>query len=72
MSTNTTLKVFPVGTQVKLTDDIFGTIDKVIINYGDVITYCVSWWNGRSISSETFFPEQFTVEGDPRQKIGFA
>jgi hypothetical protein len=62
----------PVGTKVKLEDDIFGTIIGINISYNNSITYEVGWWNGRSYSKDTFLPHQLVITSDEKMRIGFA
>jgi uncharacterized protein YodC (DUF2158 family) len=53
MSKNS-LEFYSIGTKVKLTDDVYGTIVGVNIGYNNSISYQCGWWNGRSYATETF------------------
>lgn len=61
-----------IGTKVRLTDDVDGTIVAINISGDNNITYKCGWWNGRSYSTEYFSPSEITVTTTEKFKIGFA
>lgn len=71
MSKDTTVFISPAGTKVKLHDDIFGVINKVIVTYENNVFYEISWWNGRSKNTEVFHSTEVEETEDVRTKIGF-
>lgn len=71
MSKDKNVFVIPVGTKVKLHDDIFGTVTKIVISYDNSVFYEVCWWNGRSKTIETFHSTEVENVDDVRTKIGF-
>ncbi len=60
-----------IGTKVRLTDDVYGTIVAINISGDNSITYKCGWWNGRSYSTEYFSPSEITVTIAEKFKIGF-
>lgn len=71
MSKNT-LEFYSVGTKVKLTDDVYGTIIGVNISSNQNISYECGWWNGRSYSTQTFNASDIeAVVTTEKTKIGF-
>lgn len=71
MSKNS-LELYKVGSQVKLADDVFGSIVGVIIRGNNNITYECGWWNGRSYSTQHFTVDEIEVTVSEKTKIGFA
>jgi uncharacterized protein YodC (DUF2158 family) len=72
MSKNT-LEFYNVGTKVKLTDDVHGTIIGVSIGPNHSISYQCGWWNGRSYTTETFNASDIeAIVTTEKTKIGFA
>jgi uncharacterized protein YodC (DUF2158 family) len=66
------VEIYPVGTKVKLEEDVFGTITRVSIFSNDYITYECGWWNSRSYSSQSFTKDEIeAVLTTSKQKIGF-
>ncbi len=71
MSKNT-LEFYSVGTKVKLTDDVYGTIICISINPNNAITYKCGWWSGRSYCTETFNSSDIeAVVTTEKTRIGF-
>jgi len=60
-----------IGTKVKLTDDVYGTVVGINISGENNITYKCGWWNGRSYSTEYFSPSEIEVMVAEKFKIGF-
>jgi len=71
MSKNT-IELNPIGTKVKLAEDVIGTIIGIHISGNQSINYEVGWWNGRSYNKETFSSFELTVTTDEKIRIGFA
>lgn len=67
-----TLELNKIGSKVKLTDDVYGTIIAINISGDNTITYKCGWWNGRSYSTECFSPAEIEVTTVEKFKIGFA
>lgn len=61
-----------IGSKVKLTDDVYGTIVGINISGENTITYKCGWWNGRSYSTEYFSSSEIEVMVTEKFKIGFA
>lgn len=66
-----TIELNKIGSQVKLTDDVYGTIISINIAGDNCISYRCGWWNGRSYSTEYFSPSEITVTTAEKFKIGF-
>jgi len=60
-----------IGSKVKLTDDVYGTIVGINISGENTVTYKCGWWNGRSYSTESFSPSEIEVMVAEKFKIGF-
>lgn len=60
-----------IGSKVKLTDDVYGTIVEINIFGENTISYKCGWWNGRSYSAENFYPNEIEVMAPEIFKIGF-
>ena len=60
-----------IGSKVKLTDDVYGTIVGINISGENTVTYKCGWWNGRSYSTENFSPSEIEVMVPEKFKIGF-
>ena len=71
MSKNS-LELYKIGSKVKLTDDVYGTIVSATISADNSISYKCGWWNGRSYSTEYFSPNELEVAVVEKTKIGFA
>lgn len=71
MSKNT-LELYRIGSKVKLTDDVFGTITCIHINGNNDVSYECGWWNGRSYSTQNFHTNEIEVTSVEKIKIGFA
>ena len=70
MSKNS-LELYKIGSKVKLTDDVFGTIISINIRSDNAITYECGWWNGRSYSTQQFSPSELEVTVAEKTRIGF-
>jgi uncharacterized protein YodC (DUF2158 family) len=70
MSKNS-LELYKIGSKVKLTDDVYGTIVSATISADNSISYKCGWWNGRSYSTEHFTPNELEVTVVEKTKIGF-
>ena len=68
-----TINVIPVGSKVVLTEDVIGTVESVTIYSEDYILYNCSWWNGRSLDTQTFRANNIDIVpvGEERLSIGF-
>jgi uncharacterized protein YodC (DUF2158 family) len=71
MSKNT-LDVYGIGSQVKLTNDVFGVITGITIRGDNHVTYECGWWNGRSYDSRSFTAKEIEVTIAEKSRIGFA
>jgi uncharacterized protein YodC (DUF2158 family) len=71
MSKNT-IDVYKVGSQVKLTNDVYGVITSISIHGDNHVTYECGWWNGRSYDTKWFHDSEFEVTIAEKNKIGFA
>ena len=66
------LEFYNIGTKVKLTDDVHGSIICVSIGPNHSITYKCGWWNGRSYCTEIFNASDIeTVVTTEKTRIGF-
>ena len=70
MSKNS-LELYKIGSKIKLTDDVYGTIVSATISADNSISYKCGWWNGRSYSTEHFAPNELEVTVVEKTKIGF-
>jgi hypothetical protein len=71
MSKNS-LEFYNIGTRVKLTDDVYGTIICVSIGPNHAITYKCGWWSGRSYCTEIFNSSDIeAVVTTEKTRIGF-
>lgn len=71
MSKNT-LEFYNIGTKVKLTDDVYGTIITVSIGPNHSISYKCGWWSGRTYFIETFNSSDIeAVVTTEKIRIGF-
>jgi hypothetical protein len=70
MSKNS-LEVYKIGSKVKLTDDVYGTIVSATICADNSVSYKCGWWNGRSYTTEYFSPNEIEVTVVEKYKIGF-
>ena len=64
------ISIVPVGTEVELQPDIFGTVLSVTITNANPI-YEIGWWNSRSYTKEHFYANQFTAKDNKKTQIGF-
>lgn len=71
MSKNS-IELNPIGTKVRLEEDVIGTIIGIHVSQNNSITYDVGWWNGRSYSKDSFISSQLIVTTDEKIRIGFA
>jgi len=65
------LEVYNIGSRVKLTDDVYGTIVGINIRGDNYISYDCSWWNGRSYDCKTFHSNEIEVSLSEKTRIGF-
>lgn len=65
------LEVYKIGSKVKLTDDVFGTITCIHINGNNDVSYECGWWNGRSYSTQNFHASEVEVTLVDKTRIGF-
>lgn len=70
--TKNTIDVYKIGSQVKLTNDVYGVITGISIRGDHHVTYECGWWNGRSYDAKWFHPSEFEVTLVEKNKIGFA
>ena len=70
MSKNS-LELYKIGSKVKLTDDVHGTIVSATISGDNNISYKCGWWNGRTYSTEYFSPNEIEATIVEKMKIGF-
>lgn len=70
--TKNTMDVYKVGSQVKLTNDVYGVITGISIRGDNYVTYECGWWNGRSYDTKWFHDSEFEVTAAEKNKIGFA
>lgn len=70
MSKNS-IEVYKIGSKVKLTDDVYGTIVSATIGADNSVSYKCGWWNGRSYTTEYFSPNEIEVTVVEKYKIGF-
>jgi uncharacterized protein YodC (DUF2158 family) len=66
------LELYKIGSKVKLTEDVYGTIVSIHITGDNHITYECGWWNSRSYSTENFSSNEIEVTVAEKTKIGFA
>ena len=72
MTKNNTIDVYKIGSQVKLTDDVFGTIVSICLNGDYNVTYECGWWNGRSYDTKWFHSNEIVVTDEGKTRIGFS
>jgi hypothetical protein len=65
------LELYKIGSRVKLTDDVYGTIEEINIFGDNSVSYKCGWWNGRSYCAEHFAPNAIEVVMPEKFKIGF-
>ena len=67
------LEVLSIGTQVKLSEDVFGIVIGINIKENNTVYYDVGWWNGSSYTEQLFQSSQVESHGLPAklQQIGF-
>ena len=70
MSKNS-LELYKIGSRVKLTDDVFGTIISINIRADNAVAYECGWWNGRSYSTQQFSSSELEVTVAEKTRIGF-
>jgi uncharacterized protein YodC (DUF2158 family) len=66
------LELYKIGSRVKLTDDVFGTIISITIHGDNNVTYECGWWNSRSYSTQSFASNEIEVTLADKMRIGFA
>lgn len=70
MSKNS-LELYKIGSKVKLTEDVFGTVVGINIRADNCVTYECGWWNGRSYSTQNFSASELEVTVAEKTRIGF-
>lgn len=70
MSKNS-IDLYKIGSKVKLTDDVDGTIVGINIFGDNSVNYKCAWWNGRSYSTENFASNEIEILSSEKMKIGF-
>ena len=65
------LEVYNIGSRVKLTSDVDGTIVGVCIRGDNYVTYECGWWNGRSYDTKWFHVSEIEISLGEKTKIGF-
>lgn len=65
------LELYKIGSKVKLTDDVHGTITGISIHGDNHVTYECAWWNGRSHDSKYFHSSEIEVTLSEKTRIGF-
>lgn len=53
----------PLGTKVKIGDDIPATITGVMFRINDAVSYEVTWWENRAHKTEWLYPSEVTTDG---------
>lgn len=71
MKKTESMELNPIGSKVKLEDDVIGTVIGINISQNNSVSYEVGWWNGRSYSKDNFLPHQLVVTTDEKMRIGF-
>ena len=66
------LELYKIGSKVKLTDDVYGTIVSIHISGNDNVEYECGWWNGRSYSTQSFSSNEIEVTVAEKTQIGFS
>jgi len=67
------IHIIPPNTTVKILDDIDGIINEVLIKPNQLVSYNVSWWDGRTRKSEWLYEHELHYDVPPeRTIIGFA
>jgi len=70
MSKNT-LELYKVGSKVKLTKDLYGSIVSIHISGDNNVTYECGWWDGNSYSLHNFSSNDIELTTLEKTKIGF-
>ena len=70
--TKSSLDVYRIGSRVKLTDDVDGTITGINICANNIVIYECGWWNGRSYTKDHFNSDQIEATVADKVRIGFA
>lgn len=71
MKKTESIELNPIGSKVKLEDDVIGTVVGINISHNNSVSYQVGWWNGRSYSKDNFLPHQLVITTDEKMRIGF-
>jgi hypothetical protein len=66
------LELYKIGSKVKLTDDVYGTIVGIHISGDNNVEYECGWWNSRSYSTQSFSANEIEVTVAEKTKIGFS
>jgi hypothetical protein len=66
------IELYKIGSRVKLTDDVYGTIISINIGSDNHIKYECGWWSSRSYSTQSFSANEIEVTVAEKTRIGFA
>ena len=67
------MQVYPVGTEVLISDEVSATIVTVAIHSGNYVQYECAWWSGGSRTREWFHETEIQIDKkDKTLKIGFS
>lgn len=65
------IELYKIGSKVKLTEDVYGTIVSINIGADNHVTYECGWWNSRSYSTQPFSANEIEVTVAEKMRIGF-
>jgi hypothetical protein len=65
------LELYKIGSRVKLTKDLYGSIVGIHINGDNNIVYECGWWDGNSYSLHNFSSNEIELNDGEKTKIGF-
>jgi len=68
MSKNS-LELYKIGSKVKLTKDLYGTIVSIHISGDNNVTYECGWWDGNSYSSHNFASGEIEVSTSEKLRL---
>lgn len=66
------IEIYKVGSKVKLTEDVIGTIIGIHIGTDNHVSYECGWWNSRSYNTQAFGHSEVEVVNGEKIRIGFA
>ena len=70
MSKNT-MELYKIGSKVKLTKDLYGSIVAIHISGDNHVVYECGWWDGNSYSLHNFSSNDIELTISEKTKIGF-